>query len=178
MDQKNNLFHHEKFFRLNNLLPVILLIITWGIYFWFGFENSLSTFVFVSVTFLVFVVASRRNSTYFIYNDRIELVNFLSKKSNETIRFDQIDQIRYEDSFDDSFGVFWSNFIIIYPKKGVIWKNQKKGRIALTVTGLKRQSTILKLLNFFQSKNLEVVIKTNSKKIKSKTGLQNWDQVR
>ena len=177
MDKENNLIHHEKFFRLNNLLPVSILIIAWGFYFWFGFENSLSTFTFVALTILVFVVASRRNSTYFIYSNRIELVNFLTKKTNETISFDQIDQIRYEDSFDDSFGVFWSNFIIIYPKKGVIWKNQKQGRIALTVTGLNRQSTILKLLKFFQSKNLEVVIKTNSKKIKRETGLQNWDQV-
>ena len=177
MDSKNRLIHHEKFFRLNNLIPLLLLVIAWVIVFFIGSENLLSILVFTGIMLIIFMVTSRRNSTYFIYEDRIEFFNSFSNRLDQIINLEQIDQIRYEDEFTNSNGYFWSDFMIIYPKKGVAIKNLKKNRIHLTVTGLNRKSNILKILKFFQSKNLEVVIKTESKKIKRETGLENWDKV-
>jgi hypothetical protein len=176
MDSKTKIIHHEKFFRLNNLIPTFLLIIAWGIFFLSNKIDVLSIIVYTVIMVIVFVASSRRNSTYIVYENRIELFNFFSGKLVEEIKYEQIDQIRYEDEFNDSYGVFLSNFMIIYPKKGVDLKSQKNGRLALTLTGLNRQPKIIKLLKFFQSKELEVVIKTDSKKIHKETGLKNWNQ--
>lgn len=176
MNSNNRLIHHEKFFRINNQIPLFLLITAWVIVFFIGPKSLLSILIFTGIMLIIFAVTSRRNSTYFIYEDRIEFFNSFSNKLNQIINLEQIGQIRYEDEFTDSNGYFWSDFMLIYPKKGIAIENLKNNRIPLTVTGLNRKSNILKLLKFFQSKNLEVVIKTESKKIKRETGLENWDK--
>lgn len=147
----------------------------WVIFFVIG--KDYMPILALTVFFIIaFIAASLRNSTYFIYEDRIELFNSFTNKLSTVIKFDQIDQVRYEDGFTDSYGYFWSDFIIIYPKKDVVLKNLRKNRIMLTVTGFNRKSKILKLLKFFQSKNFEVKLKTDSKKILEETGVKNWDQ--
>lgn len=173
MTSSGKLIHREKFFRINNLIPLFFLAAGWIIFLIIGKDTG--PLIFWSVFLIIaIIVSSRRNSTYVIYEDRIELFNSFTNELSAVVMLDQINQVRYEDGFNEMF--FWSDFIIVYPQKSEQTKNLRNNRISLSVTGYKRRAIILDLLKFFQSKNLEVVVKTTSKKILRETGLTNWDQ--
>ncbi len=177
MNASKKLIHRETALKMVNVISIVLMVALW--LFW-GFYESFNenTWLIVATIFLIASIVSttRRNHTFLVYDDRIELRKPLSGRLIETIPLNQIDQVRYEDEFSESYFLFMSDYILIYPQKGAGIKNLKKGRLSLALTGFNQKTRVLKLLTFFQSKDVEVVIKTSSRKIRNATGLENWDK--
>ena len=173
MNKKSKLIHQESILKIDNLIPILLLLIVW-VFFFKTLKDDLWIIIYTAFMVIACVFLIRRRSTFSVYDDRIELFKSFSKKLISEIKFSQIDQVRYEDGFSGSYGYFWSKYLIIYLKRETSI-SQKKDQLTLGISGFNRIKNISKLLKFFKSKNLEVMVKTKSKRILRETGLKNWD---
>jgi hypothetical protein len=172
VNNNNSLIYQERFLKWESLIPLLALVFLFLIY-WINPEENNWAVVYLFLFLILTLAGNRRKKPAFtVYDDRIDLLKPFSNKLASSIRIDQIDQVRFEDEFSNSF---WADYIIIYLKPKGEEERMKQDQFSLEVTGFNRKASVLKLLQFFQSKNLEVVIKTKSKKIKEETGLENWD---
>lgn len=172
MKGKDQIIYQERFLKWESLIPLLgfgfLLIV-----YWMNPEENSWAIVYLALFLILTLAGNRRKKPAFtVYDDRIDLLKPFSNKLASSIRIDQIDQVRFEDEFSNSF---WADYIIIYLKPKGEEERMKQEQFSLEIAGFNRKARVLKLLQFFQSKNLEVVMKTKSEKIKEETGLRNWD---
>lgn len=173
MSANDKIFYQEKFLKQSGLLLLLYLAVLFLLVYFCVLDILFVGFITI-ILFVLIVVPSNRVWSFSVHEDKIELLNTFTSHSNGVIGLDQIRQVRFESSFFD--GSILYSYIFIYPQGDMPLDSYKKERIALTITGFNRKARILKLLQFFQSKGLDVVIKTDSKMIKEGTGLRDWDR--
>ena len=177
MSQTARIIHREIFFSLTNVLPSLLILLAWGFFIWFPGDRG-ATFpliLFTAIMLVVTVITSFRGANFLVFDDRIELRRPFSRKPRGVIWLSRVAQVRYEDEFSGP-GLL-SDYLLLYPAQNADKAHFSNDRLALTVSGIHRKANTLKLLKFFQTKGIEVVVKTHSKKILSETGLKSWDRV-
>ena len=173
MSENGKIIYQERFLKRSGLFLILYLVVL-SLLLYFSLLNILIGSIIIITLFVIMVVPSNRIWSFSVYDDKIELLKTFTSTPREALRLDQIKQVRFESGFFDWIFNHHS-YIFIYPQDDVSLDSQKKDRIALVVTGFNRKARILKLLKFFKSKGLVVVIKTSSKKIKLETGLNNWN---
>lgn len=174
MSENGKIIYQEKFLKRSGLFLLLYLVVLF-LLLYFSLLNILFVSFITITLFVLILLPSNRIWSFSVHDDKIELLNTLTSTPKEALRLDQIKQVRFESGFLDWIFNHYS-FIFIYPQDDVPLKCMKKDRIVLAITGFQRKARILKLLQFFQSKGIEMVIKTDSKKIKDGMVLRNWDR--
>jgi hypothetical protein len=149
------------------IFSIVLLIVLVSVYYFY--VNSFG--ILFSIFFLLFGIASiffdDVINHYEIHKEGIVVKKDFNPRVKYEIRYDEIDQVRYEDQS--------GGYYIVYLKNDVTRLNIKKGYLKFKIGGLKRKKKIIKVLKYFKSHGIDVKLKTRSKKIQKETGLFNWD---
>ena len=127
MTEKRKIYElRERWKYLYGFLLLCLAILALSFLFEFSLVSSL---LFVVISFLGFLFPSQ-NGDYTVLGDRIELYNAINHKLKKSFRNDEIDQVRYEDSF--------GYYFIVYPKDEVIRNRKTKKQYLMSLPVLKK----------------------------------------
>lgn len=150
---------------LYGFLLLCLAILALSFLFEFSLVNSI---ILVVISFLGFLFPNQ-NGNYAILADRIEIYHATNNKLKQSLKNDEIDQVRYEDSF--------GYYFIVYPKEEVIRNRKTKKQYLMSLPVLKTNQSLITILKHFKDAGIDVKIRTRSKKVLTETGLENWDKV-
>ena len=154
--------------RWKYLYGFLLLCLTiLALSFFFEF-NLVSSILLGVISFLGFLFPAQ-NGNYLVFADRIEIYHATNNKLKRSLKNEEIDQVRYEDSF--------GYYFIVYPKDEVIRNRKTKSKYMMSLPVLKRNQSLITILRHFKDAGIDVKIKTKSKKILGETGLKNWTSV-
>lgn len=147
----------------------------------------LSVLVGVFIFYLTKKKEQTNKPSYKIYTDRIEFFNERSLAVVDVIDLNEIDQIRYEDSFltyEDEVNQSYSDegmtsqpYIYCYLENGYKSISQmiKNDRIKLILkSDDETEKNLIKILQFFQNKKKQVYISTRNQEIQKALNLKNW----
>ena len=153
--------------RWKYLYGFLLLCLTILALSYFSEFNFVSSILLVVISFLGFLFPAQ-NGSYIVFADRIEIYHATNNKLKQSLKNEEIDQVRYEDSF--------GYYFIVYPKNEVIRNRKTKKQYLMSLPVLKTNQSLIVILKHFKDEGIDVKIKTRSKKILIETGLENWDK--
>lgn len=137
-----------------------------------GIDNaSLKYFVAFVVGILIFItfyLVRKSKSSYEIYEDRIDFFSVYKPSQRETVKINEIFQVRFEDEFKQK--------ILLYLKEDHTsnLKRIKNNRFDIFVKSDNLIDDLIIILKFFKNKNKEVYISTKHKEINVALDLKNW----
>ena len=136
-------------------------------------ENGipLYSFLILVVGFFIFITFwSIRNaqSSYEIFEDRLDFFSVYKPTERVSIKMDEIVQARYEDDFNHFIYLYLCDNYTSIPKK------IKENRIPIPVESLDFTNNVITILKFFQDQKKKVYISTRKKEINQALNLKNW----
>lgn len=154
---------------------------TWIMLFVIVFEfllsgsGSLALLLFWTGIFFYDIWHTLKSLSYRIMSNGLVFYGMLYGRPKWFIPIDQIKAVRYEDGFTTFYG---APYILIYPVNPYYFPSNSRDRLSLKVRrSWSSRKDIAAILRAFSEAGVDVTVRTSSKQLIKKAGLEQWNEV-
>ena len=138
------------------------------------FASSGLILLFWAGIFFYDIWHSLKSLSYRVTTDGLEFYGILSGKPKWFIPIEQIKAVRYEDGFATFYG---ARYILIYPVNPYYFPSNSMDRLSLRVRrAWGSRKDIAAILRAFSEAGVDVSVRTSSKQLIKKAGLEKWNE--